>query len=105
MSAKQLCMPPPSFKIGAGKKPKNLAAVSWSGCQLTDFQWIFHGKAIFTAPVSKTAAKERAVMRRTSYPQLRSRLVTAEITYRLPDHPHLLQIFVWQNYDTAPDYP
>ena len=44
-------------------------------------------------------------MHRTSYPQLRSRLVTAEITYRLPDHPHLLQIFVWQNYDTAPDFP
>jgi uncharacterized protein Usg len=38
--------------------------------------------------------------------QLRGwRLATAEITYRLPDHPTLLQIFVWQHYDRAPDYP
>ena len=33
------------------------------------------------------------------------RLITAEITYRLPDHPSLLQTFVWQHYDLAPDYP
>jgi uncharacterized protein Usg len=38
--------------------------------------------------------------------QLRGwRLATAEITYRLPDHPSLLQTFVWQHYDRAPDYP
>lgn len=33
------------------------------------------------------------------------RLATAEILYRMPDHPSLLQIFVWQYYDIAPDYP
>lgn len=33
------------------------------------------------------------------------RLATAEIIYRMPDHPHLLQSFVWQQYDLAPDYP
>jgi len=44
-------------------------------------------------------------MRRTSYPVIGSRLVTAEIIYRMPDHPALLQTFVWQNYDTAPDFP
>ncbi|MGE3295224.1 MAG: Usg family protein [Geminicoccaceae bacterium] len=33
------------------------------------------------------------------------RLATAEITYRLPDHPALLQTFVWQHYDLAPAYP
>jgi uncharacterized protein Usg len=32
-------------------------------------------------------------------------LATAEITYRLPDHPSLLQIFVWQHLDLAPSYP
>ena len=38
--------------------------------------------------------------------QLRGyRLSTVEIIYRLPDHPHLLQSFVWQHYDLAPDYP
>jgi uncharacterized protein Usg len=33
------------------------------------------------------------------------RLTTAEILYHLPDHPSLLQSFVWQNYDLAPSYP
>ena len=38
--------------------------------------------------------------------QLRGwRLATAEITYRLPHRPALLQTFVWQHYDLAPDYP
>ncbi|MBV9522563.1 MAG: Usg family protein [Alphaproteobacteria bacterium] len=38
--------------------------------------------------------------------QLRGyRLTTAEIIYRLPDHPHLLQSFVWQNLDIAPKFP
>ena len=33
------------------------------------------------------------------------RLTTAEILYHLPDHPDLLQSFVWQQLDLAPDYP
>lgn len=33
------------------------------------------------------------------------RLTTAEITYHLPDHPGLLQIFLWQQLDIAPSYP
>jgi len=33
------------------------------------------------------------------------RLTTAEILYRLPDHPHLLQSFVWQELDIAPRFP
>jgi uncharacterized protein Usg len=38
--------------------------------------------------------------------QLRGyRLATAEILYRLPDHPNLLQTFIWQHYDLAPRYP
>lgn len=32
-------------------------------------------------------------------------LTTAEIHYHMPDHPGLLQLFVWQNYDLAPDFP
>jgi uncharacterized protein Usg len=32
-------------------------------------------------------------------------LTTAEILYRLPDHPALLQSYVWQDYDLAPLYP
>ncbi len=33
------------------------------------------------------------------------RLATAEILYRMPDHPALLQSFIWQQYDLAPKYP
>jgi uncharacterized protein Usg len=33
------------------------------------------------------------------------RLATAEILYHLPDHPKLLQSYVWQDYDIAPSYP
>ncbi|TKT82966.1 usg protein [Aquamicrobium sp. LC103] len=32
-------------------------------------------------------------------------LTTAEILYRLPDHPGLLQTFIWQHYDLAPKFP
>jgi len=33
------------------------------------------------------------------------RLTTAEILYRLPDHPEILQTFVWQDLDIAPRFP
>jgi uncharacterized protein Usg len=32
-------------------------------------------------------------------------LATARILYHLPDHPRLLQTFVWQDYDIAPEFP
>lgn len=33
------------------------------------------------------------------------RLTTAEIIYRLPDHPSLLQSYIWQEYDLNPEFP
>lgn len=33
------------------------------------------------------------------------RLTTAHILYHLPDHPKLLQSYVWQEYDIAPRFP
>lgn len=33
------------------------------------------------------------------------RLTTAEILYHRPDHPGLLQHFIWQEYDLAPKFP
>ena len=33
------------------------------------------------------------------------RLATAEVLYYMPDHPALLQSFVWQTLDLAPSYP
>ena len=32
-------------------------------------------------------------------------LTTAEIHYHMPDHPSLLQLYVWQEYDLAPRFP
>src|SRR3954465_344981 len=32
-------------------------------------------------------------------------LTTAHILYRLPDHPSLLQTYVWQEYDLCPKFP
>jgi uncharacterized protein Usg len=32
-------------------------------------------------------------------------LTTANILYRRPDHPWLLQAYVWQDYDVWPDFP
>jgi len=38
--------------------------------------------------------------------QLRDyRLTTAEILYHLPDHPTLLQTYIWQALDLAPKFP
>jgi uncharacterized protein Usg len=33
------------------------------------------------------------------------RLITAQIYYHLPDFHELLQEFIWQDYDLAPQYP
>ena len=33
------------------------------------------------------------------------RLTTAEIIYRIPDHPSLLQTYIWQDLDIAPKFP
>ncbi len=33
------------------------------------------------------------------------RLTTAEILYRIPDHPQLLQSFIWQDLDLLPKFP
>ena len=33
------------------------------------------------------------------------RLTTAEILYHMPDHPNVLQSYIWQDLDIAPRYP
>ena len=32
-------------------------------------------------------------------------LTTAEILYHMPDHPAVLQSFIWQEFDMAPKFP
>ncbi len=33
------------------------------------------------------------------------RLTTAEILYHMPDHPSMLQTYIWQDLDVAPRFP
>lgn len=44
-------------------------------------------------------------MRHRNVRLLAYRLTTAEITYHLPDHPGLLQNFIWQELDLVPHFP
>lgn len=32
-------------------------------------------------------------------------LTTAQILYRMPDHPSFLQTYLWQHYDLCPHFP
>jgi uncharacterized protein Usg len=32
-------------------------------------------------------------------------ITTAHILYHMPDHPHVLQSYIWQDYDIAPKFP
>jgi uncharacterized protein Usg len=32
-------------------------------------------------------------------------LVAARIIYHMPDHPNILQEYIWQEYDCAPEFP
>jgi uncharacterized protein Usg len=36
---------------------------------------------------------------------LNYRLTTAQILYHMPDHPLLLQTYIWQELDLQPDFP
>ena len=52
------------------------------------------------------ATKEAPTIMRDFERQLRDyRLTTAEIIYHLPDHPDVLQTFLWQHLDIAPRFP
>ena len=62
---------------------------------------------------SRWTASDRKARRKTSlFEQIETfvripdwRLTTAEILYHLPDHPTLLQSYIWQDYDLAPRFP
>lgn len=38
-------------------------------------------------------------------PQRQYRLTSAEILYNPPNQPHVVECFIWQDYDRAPEYP
>jgi uncharacterized protein Usg len=50
------------------------------------------------------------MMPATTFSDLRKQLAgygltTAQILYGMPDHPLVLQLYIWQDYDLAPKYP
>lgn len=56
--------------------------------------------------MTTTAFEERERTLNRTEKRLRGyRLTTAEILYHLPDHPSVLQSFVWQDLDLAPHFP
>jgi uncharacterized protein Usg len=90
--------------------------------------WLFHSRLKLTSdPVTKAADKSGTFALFENYSAKRSSpirkkdgqmvskdfirqlagygLTTAEILYRLPDHPNLLQSYIWQDYDVAPRFP
>ena len=57
-----------------------------------------------TARTGLTAGSD-PVMSDLERQMMNYRLTTAEILYHMPDHPDLLQTFIWQTLDIAPRYP
>ena len=55
----------------------------------------------------RSATKETARMSSSDFAKQLAgfSLTTAEILYRLPDHPALLQTYIWQDYDLHPRFP
>ena len=90
---------------------RRLAAASHHWLLIVCFRLVFYCRSgaldracSFGGTTRHTRA--RADGERPHEQQLREyRLTTAEIIYRLPDHPDLLQSFIWQKLDLAPDFP
>src|SRR5262245_19015714 len=65
--------------------------------------WCQNGTA--TQMLSKSPTSERSASSDFRRQLEGYGLTTAQIFYRLPDHPSLLQTYVWQEYDLFPKFP
>ena len=66
------------------------------------------GAYAITLVIPKTTDhyRDRQCLRQPYCSQLKGfSLTTAEILYRLPDYPRLLQSYIWQDFDLAPHFP
>lgn len=50
-------------------------------------------------------SKVAAIAAPPKHPLLAYKMTIAEITYRLPDFPSLVQTYLWQEFDKAPLFP
>lgn len=85
-----------------GLCPRHLAAIE-TECQHTVFLVNFPKTRI----MSRTRRKERVQMDVSETEMMLKGygLTTAEFFYRMPDYRNVLNSYVWQDYDLAPDYP
>jgi uncharacterized protein Usg len=51
------------------------------------------------------STRRRTTVNDVTLPIREYRLTTAEIIYHLPDYPDVLQSFIWQKLDLAPEFP
>jgi uncharacterized protein Usg len=90
--------------------PKGLAALAPSGCQHTEIidflsrRWKESAAASLYLIESNNEGAAQP-MSSLSLQLQNYRLTTAEIIYRMPDHPAVLQSYIWQELDLAPDFP
>src|SRR3546814_309539 len=114
VSANDLGKPTPAFKGQGERETPNLAALRHHSCQRVESKELYclpcrhDGVTIKQASNGPSSAtnEETALSTAELSRQLAGyRLTTAEILYHMPDHPDLLQSFVWQHLDLAPDFP
>src|SRR4029077_19659934 len=90
---------------------KSLKSLRFNAGQETPFRVILLSLRTPRQPGGMEAGRERPGRSQTETTmslarQLRDyRLTTAEILYHLPDHPGILQTYIWQELDIAPRFP
>src|SRR5262249_50178760 len=112
-------VPPSTLRPRAGEDPlARLSALLSQCCYRLDFGNFIQFLSLFVWEViSRLDVESEDVMasRQLAAKELASKdlrrqlegygLTTAQILYRLPDHPSLLQTYVWQDYDLCPRFP
>lgn len=59
----------------------------------------------FSRNLYPTLKQEFRIMAHTDGQFWKYHLITAKILYHLPDHPDLLQEYIWQTLDILPEFP
>ena len=90
---------------------EGLVAISWGRSRSNKFVNTFKDPLWLTyrQEVKAMAATKRIETNKASPDFIKQLagygLATARILYHLPDHPRLLQSYIWQDYDLAPEFP
>src|SRR2546421_12645317 len=93
-----------------------LVAISWGRSKsnklidgFKDPLWLYAGTEVKAMTATKMTATKTIATNKASPHFIKQLagygLATARILYHLPDHPRLLQTYIWQDYDLAPGFP